>query len=410
MSKRINILLVGIAITLQPIVAEIFRSFRSKRPEERINIIQGFAGTGKSECLRMLKIKLDNPSATISCLGLWDMRADANTSPDNLIQDIRDKAKNVTGRKVVLLDNIHAWMTQHDERDGIVFDKWEKELIRSLLYEFRDIFIVVTTSRPLFWNDPDVTSNIRVYELKSPILVKIKANRKTISLKLQNDYEITFGYLTAMAKLNDEPESNANDVAKLATNFIKQQIPENARGILPDIAVAPLLNIPLLRRLVKNDNSEITHGKAVELLEGLLNSGLLIPLNDISAYRFSDGGIRRLLMREFKDSRPDEFFEKHKVAGDYFQIQSRYVNSLHRSIVGVLYHTAIAGSKSGNALAKCLEWISKNTENLEGANRKGVLSAWQTADNDAHLREELVDILGEDGFHTITKSLETTLG
>lgn len=411
MNKRINILLVGVAIALQPIVAEIFRTFRLKRIEERISVILGFAGTGKSECLTMIKINLESKQSKMNCLGLWDMQAEINASPDNLLQDIRHKAKNAMGRKVILLDNIHAWMTKQDGNDeGMFFDKWERELIKPLLYEFRDVFIVVTTSRPLFWNDPDVTSNIHLYELKSPTLEKIIEIRRNASLKLKKEYQIALGYLMAASELEREPESGAHNIAKSATNFVKEQVPQNVRNILPDIAIAPLLNIPLLRRLVKNDNKEITHGKAVELLNGLLNSGLLIPLNDISAYRFTDGGIRRLLMREFKNSNPEGFFQKHQQAEEYFQMQSRYAGSLHRSIVGAIYHTAVLAANLGDAQVKCKNWITQNNDNLEGADRRRVLEAWITSDDDPHLKEELMEMLGEDGFKMITKSLEMALG
>lgn len=86
------------------------------------------------------------------------------------------------------------------------------------------------------------------------------------------------------------------------------------------------------------------------------------------------------------------------------------MGSLHRSIVGALYHTTILGNRSGDPLIKCQEWIAQNNDNLEGADRRRVLEAWTTSDYDPHLKEELVEILGEEGFKIVTKSLEIALG
>lgn len=309
MNKYVNILMVSIALTLQPVVAEIIKSFKLKRPVERVSVIQGFAGTGKSECLKMIKIKLESQRSKMTCLGLWDMNEDTGCSPEEFIQSIKDKTKDISGKKVVLLDNVDAWMrTLNRQPEVTSFDKWEKELVRPLLYQSKDIFIVVTTSRQLFWNDPDVTSNIQLHELSSPTLEQMKSKATSgLSKKIEKTYSLTFGYVWAMAQLKSKPELSASDIAKATTIFVKQQIAEDISNILSEIAITPLLNIPLLRRLVKVGSSEITHGKAVELLDSLLKCGLLTPLSDISAYRFTDGGIRRLLMREFRNSNPEDF-------------------------------------------------------------------------------------------------------
>jgi len=282
---------------------------------------------------------------------------------------------------------------------------YDVETLLSRRLDSGDTIIVVFTNMPAIpWGQSRLwqcTTNRQLGPLKREQVAKIAQDG---GLKLEDAWNVTFGYAPALQYWVDNPSVSEQEIA---TKVFAATIGNSSRETQEITALAsvhPFFNVASLRAAKGSAGDEDEYDRLTDSIKDLISIGVVFWDMDSGWYRFTDGALRRLLVRKMVAERGDFVATVRARAWEYYRSETSRPTYLQYSLVSAVYFLSLGSSVSQNDAGQIsLRWIERSLPGWQGADWYAVLQTWRKAGGDWHVEDELRRQIGDEIYERITR-------